>query len=168
LTLQGRVGGQRGARASLCTGSKVAIGITANGTREAFIIGSDAALHEATQNANGSWGAWTNLGGNCWPNVAVTRNAAGYLDVYHGFNMISPWMVGRISDNAGADWFYTNRTIPDLADCNAHGIDYQPCVIPGDLAAGAEVYENLTAGGTPAQCRAGKAPRLLPSGLGRA
>ncbi|GAA2590805.1 discoidin domain-containing protein [Dactylosporangium fulvum] len=60
----------------------------------------------------------------------------GFLDVYHAFNMISPWMVGRISDNNGADWFYQNRVLPDLADLNARGIDYQPCVIPGDLAAG--------------------------------
>jgi len=32
---------------------------------------------------------------------------AGYLDVYHAFNMISPWMVGRISDVAGADHYRT-------------------------------------------------------------
>jgi chitodextrinase len=68
--------------------------------------------------------------------LGTDDSRAGYIDVYHAFNMISPWMVGRISDNAGADWFYTNRVLPDLADLNARGIDYQPCVIPGDLAAG--------------------------------
>jgi chitodextrinase len=68
--------------------------------------------------------------------LGTDDSRAGYLDVYHAFNMISPWMVGRISDNAGADWFYTNRVLPDLADLNPRGIDYQPCVIPGDLAAG--------------------------------
>ncbi|MER7279511.1 discoidin domain-containing protein [Dactylosporangium sp. NPDC000244] len=61
---------------------------------------------------------------------------AGFIDVYHAFDMVSPWMVGRISDNAGADWFYQNRVLGDLADLNGRGIDYQPCVIPGDLAAG--------------------------------
>ena len=25
--------------------------------------------------------------------------------------------------------------MPDQADCNAHGIDYQPCVLPGDVSA---------------------------------
>ncbi|MET7402350.1 discoidin domain-containing protein [Dactylosporangium sp. NPDC005572] len=60
----------------------------------------------------------------------------GFIDVYHAFNMISPWMVGRISDNNGADWFYQNRVLPDLADLDPRGIDYQPCIIPGDLAAG--------------------------------
>lgn len=62
---------------------------------------------------------------------------AGYLDVYHAFNAISPWMVGRTGDLDGLDWFYTNVNIADQADCNAHGIDYQPCVLPGDLSAGA-------------------------------
>jgi hypothetical protein len=49
--------------------------------------------------------------------------------------MISPWMVGRIGDSAGSDWFYTNVNQGDQADCNARGIDYQPCVLPGDLSA---------------------------------
>ncbi|GAA0565220.1 discoidin domain-containing protein [Paractinoplanes ferrugineus] len=61
---------------------------------------------------------------------------AGYLDVYHAFDMISPWMVGRTGDLDGLDWFYTNVNTPDQADCNAHGIDYQPCALPGDLSAG--------------------------------
>lgn len=59
---------------------------------------------------------------------------AGYLDVYHALNMISPWMVGRIGDAAGSDWFYQNVNLGDQADCNARGIDYQPCVLPGDLS----------------------------------
>jgi hypothetical protein len=62
---------------------------------------------------------------------------AGYLDVYHAFNAISPWMVGRAGDLAGLDWFYTNVNTADQADCTARGIDYQPCVLPGDLSTGA-------------------------------
>ncbi|MFD5074668.1 glycoside hydrolase family 71/99-like protein [Streptomyces sp. NPDC058371] len=58
---------------------------------------------------------------------------AGFSDVYHAFNMISPWMVGRISSAAQSDQFFQNVNTPDQADCNAHGIDYQPCVLPGDL-----------------------------------
>ncbi|MEU4240087.1 discoidin domain-containing protein [Actinoplanes sp. NPDC026619] len=60
----------------------------------------------------------------------------GYLDVYHAFHMLSPWMVGRTGDLDGLDWFFTNVNTPDQADCNSHGIDYQPCVLPGDLSAG--------------------------------
>ncbi|MCU1685078.1 MAG: xylosidase [Amycolatopsis sp.] len=57
----------------------------------------------------------------------------GFSDVFHAFDMLSPWMVGRITDVNGSDNFYTNLTVPDQADCTAHGIDYQPCVMPGDI-----------------------------------
>jgi hypothetical protein len=59
---------------------------------------------------------------------------AGYGDAYHALNMISPWMVGAIGDAAGSDSVYQNINVPDQADCNAHGIDYQPCVLPGDVS----------------------------------
>jgi len=67
--------------------------------------------------------------------TGVNDSRSGFLEVYHAFNMLSPWMVGRTGDVAGLDWFYTNVNVPDQADCNAHGIDYQPCVMPGDLSA---------------------------------
>ena len=60
---------------------------------------------------------------------------AGYLGVYHAFNMLSPWMVGAIGTAADSDTVYTNYNVPDQADCNANGIDYQPCVLPGDVSA---------------------------------
>jgi chitodextrinase len=66
----------------------------------------------------------------------INDSRSGFSEVYHAFDMISPWMVGRTGDLAGLDWFYTNVNVPDQADCNAHGIDYQPCVMPGDLASG--------------------------------
>jgi chitodextrinase len=59
---------------------------------------------------------------------------AGFSDVYHAFNMLSPWMVGAIGTAADSDWMYQNLNVPDQADCNAHGIDYQPCVLPGDVS----------------------------------
>jgi hypothetical protein len=66
--------------------------------------------------------------------TGVGDSRAGYLDVYHAFNMISPWMVGRIGTAADSDRFYGDVNVPDQADCNANGIDYQPCVLPGDVA----------------------------------
>src|SRR5256885_4860005 len=65
--------------------------------------------------------------------TAINDSRPGFLDVYHAFNMISPWMVGRIGDPAGSDWFFTNVNTGDQADCNARGIDYQPCVLPGGV-----------------------------------
>lgn len=70
-----------------------------------------------------------------WRTGVSDSRGAGYLDVYHAFNMISPWMVGRIGTAADSDRFYTGFTVPDQADCDAHGIDYQPCVLPGDVSA---------------------------------
>ena len=66
--------------------------------------------------------------------TGVSDSRSGYLDVYHAFDMLSPWMIGRIDTAADSDAFYASCTVPDQADCNAHGIDYQPCVLPGDLA----------------------------------
>ena len=66
--------------------------------------------------------------------TGVSDSRAGYLDVYSAFNMISPWMVGRIGTSADSDSFYTNVNVPDQAYCDANGIDYQPCVLPGDLS----------------------------------
>jgi hypothetical protein len=60
---------------------------------------------------------------------------SGYLGVYHAFNMLSPWMVGAIGTVADSDAAYQTYTVPDQADCNANGIDYQPCVLPGDVSA---------------------------------
>jgi len=56
-----------------------------------------------------------------------------FLPVYHAFDCIMPWMVTRISAPEGSDDFYSRVTLPDIADCLAYGVDYQPCVIPGDL-----------------------------------
>ncbi|MGW3310093.1 discoidin domain-containing protein [Streptomyces sp. NPDC001073] len=65
---------------------------------------------------------------------------SGFLGVYHAFDMISPWMVGAIGTIAEADNAYTTYTVPDQADCNAHGVDYQPCVLPGDVSGRQRVH----------------------------
>ena len=66
----------------------------------------------------------------------INDSRPGFADVYHAFHMLSPWMVGRTGTLDGLDQFFRDVNTPDLADCAAHGIDYQPCVLPGDLSAG--------------------------------
>ena len=66
--------------------------------------------------------------------TGVGGSRSGYLGVYHAFNMISPWMVGAIGTAADSDNVYQQFNVPDQADCNANGIDYQPCVLPGDVS----------------------------------
>lgn len=65
---------------------------------------------------------------------------AGFIDVYKSFDMLSPWMVGRMGSLPEADNFYLNVNTPDLAFCKANGIDYQPCVMPGDLSQGHRLH----------------------------
>jgi F5/8 type C domain len=81
-----------------------------------------------------SQGCYVMGGVPTWWRTGVSDSRAGYLGVYHAFNMLSPWMVGRIGTAADSDGFYTNVNVGDQADCNANGIDYQPCVLPGDLS----------------------------------
>ncbi len=57
----------------------------------------------------------------------------GFLPVYKAFNMLSPWMVGRIGKAIDSDNFYATVNTPDIQYCKENGIDYQPCVLPGDL-----------------------------------
>ncbi|KAA2240334.1 lectin [Chitinophaga agrisoli] len=47
-------------------------------------------------------------------------------DVWPAFNMISAWAVGRVVDPSYEQW-----VSGDLAYCNAHNMDYQPCAYPG-------------------------------------
>jgi len=72
--------------------------------------------------------------------TGVGGSRPGFLGVYHAFNMLSPWMVGAIGTIADADNAYQNLTVPDLADCAANGIDFQPCVLPGDVSARQRVH----------------------------
>ncbi len=67
---------------------------------------------------------WRTLSGDAQTDPA-------WAGVFRSFDVISPWSVGRYSDNSGADNFRANQILPDLADCNAHGIDYMPVVFPG-------------------------------------
>ena len=67
---------------------------------------------------------WRTLQNDSYTNAAWTP-------VYLSFDVISPWAVGRFGNNAGADSYTANITIPDLAECKTNGIDYMPVVFPG-------------------------------------
>ena len=67
-----------------------------------------------------------------------------YLNAYHAMDMISPWLIGAVGSVSDADGIYNNFMIADQADCNANGVDYQPCVLPGDVSiAGQRSHGNL-------------------------
>jgi hypothetical protein len=64
----------------------------------------------------------------------------GYTDTYNAFNMITPWLIGKIGTMSRADSYYTEVLVGDQAYCNAHGIDYQATILPGDLQEGQRVH----------------------------
>ena len=72
--------------------------------------------------------------------TGVSDSRSGYSSVYNAFNMISPWMVGRIGSVTDSNNIYTNVNVGDQSYCNSNGIDYQPCVLPGDLSARQRVH----------------------------
>jgi hypothetical protein len=57
-----------------------------------------------------------------------------FESVYDLFDMLSPWMVGAIGNVTDSDDIRTSTNEPDVAYCRSHHIDYQPCVLPGDLS----------------------------------
>ncbi len=87
--------------------------------------------------------------------TGVGGSRAGYINVYHAFNMISPWMVGAIGTPADSDGVYSQFTTGDQADCLANGIDYQPCVLPGDLSARQRLHGDFMWRQFYNMCRAG-------------
>jgi len=61
----------------------------------------------------------------------ASETGVGWTAVYNSLDMISPWSVGRYSNNSGADSFKTNNIIPDLAACKTNNKDYMPVIWPG-------------------------------------
>ncbi|MEZ4219328.1 MAG: glycoside hydrolase family 71/99-like protein [Polyangiaceae bacterium] len=60
-----------------------------------------------------------------------SKTDSAWLAAYRGFDVLSPWAVGRFADDAGADDFKNKQIVPDLADAKAHGVVYMPVVWPG-------------------------------------
>ncbi len=69
-------------------------------------------------------GSWRTLNGD-------SRTASGWTDVYHAFDVISPWTVGRYNSNSGVDSWKSTKIAPDLLETDMLGIDYSPVIWPG-------------------------------------
>lgn len=72
-------------------------------------------------------------------NSDAQTNAA-WAEVFRTFDVISPWSVGRYGDDAGADDFTRQVTVPDLVAVKVAGRDYMPVIFPGFS------WHNLTGG----------------------
>lgn len=67
---------------------------------------------------------WRTLSGD-------SKQEPEWATVYRSYDVISPWSVGRYSDEAGADRFRQVYLEPDLAETRKLGLDYMPVVFPG-------------------------------------
>lgn len=63
--------------------------------------------------------------------ATVPGDNENFLPVYESLNMISPWMPGRIRDNASADNLFASTMSPDKTYCDARNIQYMPVNFPG-------------------------------------
>jgi hypothetical protein len=69
-----------------------------------------------------------------WQTSSPPGSLPDFGSVYDLFDMISPWMIGVIADSSDSDTIRMNYNEPDVVYCQSHNIDYQPCVLPGDLS----------------------------------
>jgi hypothetical protein len=92
----------------------------------------DAPTCESIVNWFKSQGCYVIGGVPTWWRTGVSDSRSNFLSAYSAFNMLSPWMVGRIGNAGDSDNFYANPELGDQAYCNSNDIDFQPCVLPGD------------------------------------
>lgn len=58
-------------------------------------------------------------------------HTAEWLAVYDQLDVISPWSVGRYSNESGANAFAISSVRPDMAYVQPKNIDYMPVIFPG-------------------------------------
>jgi hypothetical protein len=73
--------------------------------------------------------SWRNLGSD--GRYRDSSIEPQWAAVYRSLDVISPWSVGRFSDDKGADDFARGRLVPDVAETRRLGIEYMPVVFPG-------------------------------------
>ncbi|MFL6707437.1 MAG: glycoside hydrolase family 71/99-like protein [Massilia sp.] len=67
---------------------------------------------------------WRTLAGDA-------KTDPAWAPVYRSYDAISPWTVGRYTNGAGADKFFTDVVRADMAEARRAGVRYMPVVFPG-------------------------------------
>lgn len=60
-----------------------------------------------------------------------SRTEPEWAKIYRSLDVISPWSVGRFSDEASTAAFMHDVVVPDLAETRRLGIGYLPVIFPG-------------------------------------
>jgi hypothetical protein len=91
-------------------------------------------MMRALRQVSEPYGGLTILGGvpSGWRlNEGDASADPAWSEVYRSFEILSPWAVGRFSDDAGADRYLEHNIKPDLQETQRLGIRYLPVVFPG-------------------------------------
>jgi hypothetical protein len=67
---------------------------------------------------------WRTLSGS-------SKTDPAWAAIYRSYDALSPWSVGRFSDDAGADDYLREIVVPDLDETRDLGIAYMPVTFPG-------------------------------------
>ena len=91
-------------------------------------------LLKSLDKASAKYGGITIMGGvpSYWR--TGTRDASSdpeWQKVWPKLGVLSPWSVGRFTNDMSADEYSASVWVPDLAATHAMGIDYLPVVFPG-------------------------------------
>jgi hypothetical protein len=60
-----------------------------------------------------------------------SHRKAEWAGIYRSFDIVSPWIVGRLANETEADRFVQERMVPDIKELDRYGIDYMPVLYPG-------------------------------------
>ena len=60
-----------------------------------------------------------------------SQTEATWARVYRSFDILSPWTVGRFTDDDTTDRFYDDEVRQDLAETRRLGLEYMPVIFPG-------------------------------------
>lgn len=79
-----------------------------------------------------------------------------WASVFRSYDVISPWSVGRFTDEKGAENFVRENVLPDMQETNRLKIGYMPVVFPGfswfNLQTGRGHPERAVLNQTPRRC----------------
>ncbi len=91
-------------------------------------------LLKSLDKASAKYGGVTIMGGvpSYWRTGTLDASSdPKWQKVWPKLGVLSPWSVGRFTDNASADSYSATVWQPDLAATRALGVDYMPVVFPG-------------------------------------
>lgn len=66
-----------------------------------------------------------------WLGRTGSTTKTGFRDVFRSLDMIVPWSVGALTDDAEVDRWYWTDLLPEFLYCVRNGISYQPVLYPG-------------------------------------